>query len=488
MSATPDPEEFPTRQHLIRAAGLALVTGLAGFLVTYQLFVKPTRAPKTLAALDRRGAETFQPAAYKQSSRQAAAYSVPYLPGGSAIFEQRTSKLEIKAPERKALAARSSDPVQPTATPTSLPLPDQDYQQRSSHLQIKKPALPASAATPAVAPRPDEVSYAEAWQRVAPGWVAFGDGVRLGGEGVLVAPDLILTTLSCFQFTGGKGHMGGQYLTTSLEASDPSLDLALLKIRGGMGGVPVPIAPEGPLADQILICGDTVQFGNYKELRSRGQAGPCSGFYGWNSAQTGGSPLINNRGEVVALSLPRPAWNSMSWNLAISAPQLASFVAARPAPANLPATPAMDLWVKSLHSRLAPQPERTPPSRANSRVLAGQAVGNYPLGLSLATLKKELGPGQILEQQGGFLRILYSGPRLTFTLAEGVVVAIETDYSFYTTETGWSVGSRLSGEELRTQLPGSVTHMRDHFDALCTSGLELVFQGGAVASLRVMVP
>ena len=85
-------------------------------------------------------------------------------------------------------------------------------------------------------------------------------------------------------------------------------------------------------------------------------------------------------------------------------------------------------------------------------------------------------------------RILYSAPRLTFTLADGVVVAIDTDYNFYTTESGWSVGSRLSSTDLRTQLPGAVAHMRDNFDALCTSGLELVFQGGAVSALRVMVP
>ncbi|MBT9586428.1 trypsin-like peptidase domain-containing protein [bacterium] len=488
MTATTDPEEYPTRQDLIRAALVAILTGLIGFSVTYYLFVRPTQRNKSLAGLDRRGAETSQPAAYRQSGDQAAAFALAYMPVGGSVLEKRKSQLEIKEPERKqALAAATRTEATPTPTPTSLPLPDEDYQQRSSHLQVKNPKLTTQATTPIVADRPGEVSYSEAWQRVSAGWVTFGDGTRIGGEGVLVAPDLILTTLSCSSFTEGKGYLAGQYITTTLEASDPSQDLALLKILSGGGGIPVPISPDAPEADQILICGDTINLGKFKELRSRGQAGPCSGFYGWNSAQFGGSPLINNRGEVVALSLPRPGWNSMSWNIAISAAELARFVSSKPAPGG-PPVQAMDLWVKSLRARVGPQPDRSPPSRANSRVLAGQAMGNYPLGLTMDTLKKELGAGQVIEQKGGFLRILYSAPRLTFTLADGLVVAIDTDYNFYTTESGWSVGSRLSSSDLRTQLPGAVSHMRDNFDALCTSGMELVFQSGEVSSLRVMVP
>ena len=487
MTATTDADEYPTRQDLIRAGLVAVLTGLLGFALTYLVFVKPTASNRSLAGLDRRAAEVSQPAAYKQSSQEAAAYAFPYTPSSGARFEKRKSKWEIREPERKSVAVVLEPTPTPTPSQTSLPLPDSGYQQRSSHLQVKSPVASVDPAVPAIAQRPSEVSYAEAWQRASTGWVTFGDGVRTGGEGVLVAPDMVLTTLSCFNFAGGRGYLAGQYISASLEASDPAQDLALLRITSGAGGVPVPISPETPVAEQILICGDTVHLGSFQEVRSRGPAGACTGFYGWNSAAQGGSPLINNRGEVVALSLPRPAWNSMSWNLAIASPQLTQFVNSKPRPGGPPVRP-MELWVQALHSRVGAQPDRPAPSRANARVVPGQAMGNYPLGLTEETLKRELGAGQILDQKGGFVRILYTGPRLTFTLAGGVVVAIETDYSFYTTESGLSVGSHLSQAELRTQLPAPITHLRDNFDALCTAGMELVFQGGTLGTLRVMAP
>ena len=47
MAATAsEPEEYPTKDDLIRAGVLALVTGLVGFAFTYALFVKPYRQGK----------------------------------------------------------------------------------------------------------------------------------------------------------------------------------------------------------------------------------------------------------------------------------------------------------------------------------------------------------------------------------------------------------------------------------------------------------
>jgi len=492
MSVSLDPdEEYPTKQDLIRAGALALISGILGFATTYSIFVRPYRAEKNLAGLDRKGAERSQPAAYRQSTDAVAAFAVPYSGGGGGPLEKRKARLEIKQPSRKPTVAVVEST--PTPTPSSLPLEvgDDDYQhRRNSPLKVHSPVStpqPGSEAPPLPPPRPSEVGYGEAWQRVQTGWVTFGDGVRLGGEGVLVGSDEILTTLSCFHYTGGRGNLGGQFLSTSLAAGDPAHDLALLRIQSGGGGVPVPLCPDGPASEQILICGDTRRPGGYQEVRSRGAAGSFSGFYGWTSAQYGGAPLVNNRGELVALSLPRPPWNSMSWNLAVAAPQLGGFLQSRPTPGG-PAVVIQELWVQALRSRASAQPEREAPHRANSKIVNGQAVGNYPLGMTADALRKELGQGQILEQKGGFCRVLYSAPRLTFTLVEGLVVAIETDYHFYTTESGWSVGREVSADELRPQLPGSISYFRDGFEALCSPGLEILFQGGRISLLRVVAP
>ena len=134
-----EPEEYPTKEDLIRAGVLALVTGVFGFALTYAIFVKPYRQGKSLAGLDRHAAESSQPAAYRQSDQQAAGYAVSYGVSGGVEQEKRKSKLEIKAPERKQAVAQNVPTPTPTPTPTSLPLPDEAYQQRQSSLKVHAP-------------------------------------------------------------------------------------------------------------------------------------------------------------------------------------------------------------------------------------------------------------------------------------------------------------------------------------------------------------
>ena len=110
------------------------------------------------------------------------------------------------------------------------------------------------------------------------------------------------------------------------------------------------------------------------------------------------------------------------------------------------------------------------------------------MGLRVEQLRKELGQGQVLEQKGGYCRILYSAPRLTFTLADNVVVGIETDYNFYTLDGGVTVGTTKEPSELTSVFSPSITHDADNLEALASPGLELLFSNGAVATIRVVPP
>lgn len=487
-ASTEEPEEYPTKEDLIRAGALALLTAVVGFAFTYAIFVRPYRQGKSLAGLDRRAAESSQPAAYRQSDQQAMGYSMSYGSGGSEPTEKRRSKLEIKVPERKTAVAQAPPTPTPSPSATSLPLPDSAYQQRQSNLQVRppKPQLPSEVPS-AAPPRPSEVSFPEAWQRASGGWITMGDGLHVGGQAVQISENQILTTLSAFRSSGGACQLGGMRLSVSLVASDSRQDLALLQIQGGQAGVPVPLSPDGPSNDQTLICGDGRNAGRYLELRSRGQTGPCCAFDGYTSAIDGGAPLINNRGELVALSLPKPNWTGMSWNLAIPASACRSFIESHPVGANTPPN-IREMWVQAIKTHVGVLGDRETPNRANSKVVPGQALGNYPLGLPGAQLRKELGNGEVLEQSGGFARILYSAPRLTFTLADNVVVAIETDYNFYTLEGGLSVGSSKEPGELHGQFSPCVTHDADNLEALSSPGLELLFSGSGISLIRVVPP
>jgi hypothetical protein len=121
-------------------------------------------------------------------------------------------------------------------------------------------------------------------------------------------------------------------------------------------------------------------------------------------------------------------------------------------------------------------------------VIPGQSLGNYPLGITLTQLRQELGTPEVVEQQGAFQRIRFSSPRLTFTLVQEVTVAIETDYGFYTLETGWSPGSRLDPQEARSKVPDSVLCSRPGGEALCAPGVEVLFHEGSLSWIRVVVP
>ena len=487
-TTTEEPEEYPTKKDLIRAGAVALLTALVGFAFTYAIFVRPYRQGKGLARLDRRAAESSQPAAYRQSDQQAMGYSMSYGSGGSEPTEKRRSKLEIKVPERKAAVAQAAPTPTPSPSATALPLPDSAYQQRQSNLQVRapKPQLPSeSPAATGPPPRPSEVSYAEAWQRASRGWITMGDGLHVGGQAVQISENQILTTLSAFRSGSGACLLGGMRLNVSLVASDSRQDLALLQIQGGQGGVPVPLSPEGPSNDQTLICGDMRNAGRYLEVRSRGQTGPCSAFDSYTSAIDGGAPLINNRGELVALSLPKPTWTGMSWNLAIPASACRAFIDSHPSGAGMPLN-VREMWVQAIKTHVGVLADRETPNRANSKVMPGVALGNYPLGLSGVQLRKELGNGEVLEQSGGFARILYSAPRLTFTLADNVVVAVETDYNFYTLGGGLGVGSAKEPSELLGQFSPAVTHDADNLEALSSRGLELIFSGSGISLIRVV--
>lgn len=485
---TDEPEEYPTKDDLIRAGVLALVTGVFGFALTYAVFVRPYRQGKSLAGLDRHAAESSQPAAYRQNDQQAAGYAVSYGTSTGVDPEKRKSKLEIKAPERKQAVAQNVPTPTPSPSATSLPLPDQQaYHQRQSSLKVRAPQTQVAAASPPAGPppRPTETSFAEAWQRASAGWITFGDGLHTGGQGVQVSETHILTTLSAFRSSGGQCMLAGTRVAVTMFAADARQDLALVQIQGASPGTPVPISPENPNNDQNFICGDQRNLGRTLEVRSRGQTGPCCAFDGYTSAIDGGAPLINNRGELVALTLPRPAWAGMSWSTAIPASACKAFVDSHSAGGAM-APPPTDMWVQAIKTHVTIQPDRETPTRANAKVIPGQALGNYPLGLRLEQLRKELGQGQILEQKGGYCRLLYSAPRLTFTLADNIVVAIETDYNFYTLDGGLAVGSIKEPSELASLFSPSITHDADNLESLASPGLEVLFGNGGIAIIRVI--
>ncbi len=491
MPEAVDSEDYPSRQDLVRAGLLALSTGLLGFVTSYALFVGPLKPAKALESLDRSAAERPQPAAYREH-RSGSYLHFGFVAAASESHDSEArgrSRLQIEKPERTAApVAVPRASASPRASATALPLPEEPEIRPVSRLQIQPPRTVQPDPAEAPITRAQEVAWPEAWQRFALSWVSSGDLFRTGGEGVMIGPGLVLTTLSAYQQSGGHVLVGGQACGARLEACDPSVDLALLQLPVGFDAPAAALSPDDPSSGQMLVCAQG-SAASYQEVRSRGQAGGgvCA-FYGSTAGPLGGGALINQRGEVVALSLPRARWGSLAWNLAIPASRLRQFLDTRPRPAGQPPRPLLELWSQALGGRVAPLGSRSAPNRSNGRVIPGQSLGNYPLGITLTQLRQELGAPEVLEQQGAFQRIRFSSPRLTFTLVQEVTVAIETDYGFYTLESGWSPGSRLDPQEARSKLPDSILCSRPGGQALCAPGVEVLFHEGSLSWIRVVVP
>ena len=477
-----DPEDYPTRQDLIRAGAIALGLGLVGFIFTFTLFVKPDLKKRQLAGVDRNAAEHSLPQAYRDHGSQQGVLAIPYSSGGWSGSKLRKSPLEIKKPERAVAVVQAP---RPTATPSSLPLPGEQVGRRERPVsnRPKTVAIEQPGATSG-AIRPGEVSLNEAWQRVQGGWVVMGDSLNPSGEGVLLEDRLVLTSFSAFQASGGRGFLAGQPFAGHLVASDNQQDLALLQLDGAIG-LPVPICPEGTGSGQALIVGDLLRPGQFQEVCTRGAAGSYLGYFGRSISQ-GGQPLFNNRGELAAIGVAGHSWESHSWNLAVPSPQLASFFRDRPKSSG-PVLSGSERWAAALAGRVSAVSERSTPSRANSKVLAGQALGNYPLGLSEAQLRQELGNGSP-RNFGPITEIFYSGPQLTFTLVSGVVVAIDSNYNFYRYQS-WSPEGTLGVDNLRSQLPDLVTCLMPAGRlSACSSGIEFILEGNKLTRLRVVPP
>lgn len=483
-AAPEEAEEYPTLKDLQRAGFLALLMALTGFVLSYLIFVRPERKALELAAVDRRSAERPQPQAYREHSGGGVYVHHAYASAGRGYRERETRVEPLKIPERPTPTRRERP--KPKATPVARPLPGSEYQSGDATRPSRMNPAPVQVESPAPSRRPDPKGFPRAWSEAQAGWAQFGDSLRGNGSGVAVSADEILTTLSAYRLSGGRGLLAGRPFQGSLAAADGEHDLALLSCPG-LEASPLPFCPEVSSAGETLVTGDPIRGGGLLEVRSRGAAGSFLAFYGWNPSLAGGSPLINDRGELVALALTRPSWGSLSWNVAVPASTLQSFLARRPQAGSSPPPPDL-AWSQSLAARLAPGVERQGGLRANARVMPGLAIGNYPLGIHLEQLTRELGPGEVQERRGDLERRHYSGPRLTFTLIRGSAVAIETDYTFYTLESGLAVNSSPNLEQMRANLPGSLVCDTPAASFLVTSGLELEVRQGKVQKIRVMVP
>ncbi|MGE0488351.1 MAG: serine protease [Vulcanimicrobiota bacterium] len=500
----PVDEEFPRKEHLVFAGTVSLVTALAGFLLSYNLFLGPAREQE-LKRVDRRTAEGYRERVRQARQSQSNGRTAP--PNYTYLAYHRKPKEERRLPSQpmpvsplpEATAAPETKPSRPTPSPSPSASPrrttEQPRRPRETAHNSPKPAVDLGSALvfPDVQKRPSLSSLDNQWSLANPGLVRMADLEGNYISGVVVDESGLAITRSSRL---GPSHLSrtwvnGSLGTATLVSRDPTLDLALIQLPPGSYRA-VPLAPEAPNRGERLAYHDANDSNSYHALSAQamGPAGP--GFFHFRGVTRdgdAGSPLLNERGELVGIVLGRMGgFPGHCYSLAANSAGIYRMLRRANPDSGSNEDPVSTRTSEMLAEAVPMLMDRTRPSRSNAKVVPGKSLGNFTLGMSEKQLENELGPPDARTLSSGLRRLAYPANFLTFSLVGDRVVAIETTYSFYSTDKGLCVGTSLDSIRLRRDFDNYIKESYLKGEVVLTPGLELELDEDVKVSKIVVVP
>lgn len=463
----PVDENFPSRRQVLAAVGIALLTGMLGFGLSYSLFIA-NRTHGLPSPVDRRAAEGGVPRyAQKGNPQRWAAPPSFLIVTGSGYRPERKEATAGLPKEVEELKKRLTMPAQvPANQPRKVArvdLPTSAYPEGGVGNPYRpvgkptplaeKPATPAPTlgrSFPPAGSRPPSGSLQNGWG------AAQGSVVQLQGFGDQVCYGVLVDDKGTVITRAGPMIDGGlRTLVNGMHGSvldvigyEPEYELAVLRIAPAPR--PAPLAPEAPSASEVLALAPGVGLPSNLQTAEVLESTPTVGegtfrFQGAVYPGNTGSPLINSRGEVIGLVLGKPAAYP-GQNYAIGVDTAVLWTVLQKANANqLSRYPGsgdtLSRSVRALMLSQLPSPGSwSAPSRANSRALPGESLGMYSIGMSREDLERAFGRGKVSSFPGGFNNVRVDQYPLEFTLLDDRVVAISTTDRFYATPKGVGVG------------------------------------------------
>ncbi|MCA9792310.1 MAG: trypsin-like peptidase domain-containing protein [Candidatus Eremiobacteraeota bacterium] len=502
----PVDEEFPRKEHLVFAGTVSLVTALAGFLLSYNLFLGPVKDGE-IKRVDRRTAEGYRErvrqARQSQSNSRSAPPTYTYLAYHRKPKEERrlASKSMPVAPVPEATTAPEVKPSKPAPSPSPSASPrrssdDRRRPKQTAHATTRpKPTVDAGPALvfPDIKKRPSLSSLDNQWSLANASLVRMADLEGNYISGVVVDESGLAVTRSSRL---GPSHLSRTWVNGSLGSAtlvsrDPTLDLALIQLPPGSYKA-VPLAPEGPGRGERLAYHDANDSNSYHPLEAQamGAAGP--GFFHFRGVTRdgdAGSPLLNERGELEGIVLGRMGgFPGHCFNLAVNSAGVYRMLRRANPDSGSNEDPVSARTAAMLSETVPMLMDRTRPSRSNAKVIPGKSLGNFTLGMTEKQLESELGPPEARTLASGLRRLDYPANFLTFSLVGDRVVAIETTYSFYSTEKGLCVGTALDPIRLRREFDNYIKERYLKGEVVLTPGLELELDDDVKVSKIVVVP
>lgn len=204
-----------------------------------------------------------------------------------------------------------------------------------------------------------------------------------------------------------------------------------------------------------------------------------------------GSPMVNDRGEIAGVLLEGiPRYPGRCYRMAADSSWLRQL--AERGPVDYGPNSINDLAQMLLDQDLQAaqaQYEAVSPDflRRNSRILPGQAMGNFYLGCPMQKITKVLGPGQYYSEGDGYYMLRYPNYKLSFTIYANRVADIHSSDNSYATAQGVGPGTHWRNARLDAALQGTNACLQPNGHRLLVGkGLEVDINGnGIVAGVRV---
>ncbi len=480
-------EAFPTTKQLKQAITLIMLTGFIGFGVGYTLFVKRQIAIN-VPKVDRQAAEKPPPLAYRSESGSNLIFSNYGGATQAPEVEEKGPDLTLKAPQmgNKPIATAPT----PSPTPKVLAVKSEEdnanYPGRNGpqpHVAHTKPGVPVIQSPGSS--RPDVKGWVQAWNEGKQACITFNsfDGPVLGGV-IVRADGTALTCLSRLnpdslsRVVTSRGVVSGRILQRDTEH-----DIALVQLSGADFPY-MPLSPDAPSAGAWMLTPNAYDpQRNWQQQVTSVLTGGALRIRGSVSNLSAGWPLINDRAEVVGVSIGRPFLFDANLSVAIGSSSLVGLLDGRAATGfHRTCNEVFEEMFKGLPSIAS----RARPTTANNKAVPGEAMGNYPLGMTRQQLTSELGaPGQ-QDGSGALARLTFPTHHLVAFLVHDQVVAFETDNTFYAYGRGISPGGNIDIAKFQSEFPGAVFNETGGRGVGLAVGFEVESQNGKITKIRVV--
>lgn len=345
-------------------------------------------------------------------------------------------------------------------------------QQPSRPTKVKRPQQvaqenPERLLYPVVAGRPDPTNLASVTRRVERSMIRMANyegilhlGLILDGSGKVLVSDAFLGDGSLNRIS-----WNGELLRAELLARDAEYGLALLQLPAGRYGESIPLAPNPPVRGEELLAFAPSPSRCLPVTVRAGVEFAQAGFLveGSLGSATWGTPLLNNRGELVGCQFSSlPDFPGSGVHLAADSAAIYRLLRGynNDRSGSAESTVAEALTRLSSLARESNAEEGT----RKGRIMANVGVSQFYLGMSAEQAEQWVSSPRRSRGLPGMELWSSQAPPLELVFVHDRLVAVATDYTGFSTVTGLSMGARIDHQTLSRSF--------DRF--LLTDGLALV--------------